>query len=235
VRCRREPNRSPTQATTQVSAVWTRLTARQRDYCRACVRAKQHDAALCRRIHATAKAHAVEQMCSCLRARASFGSRAACRPSEWRLRNQNPALQPSNICAKMPLTSRSEELRQRVLSDCGCGPMSQPFARVGVWREACQASKQQSNEAIRTGVRAARISQNRGLSRLQSSSCRVATRERRCTEPSHRRGRRRLSGPGLPDVVVVGSERHDRVLITLSSNSEMCFRVHMCLENGAVV
>lgn len=40
---------------------------------------------------------------------ASFGSKAVYPPSEWRLRNQNPAL----IFVLMPLTARSEELGQR--------------------------------------------------------------------------------------------------------------------------
>jgi hypothetical protein len=98
-------------------------------------------------------------------------------------------------------------------------------------RRARQASKQASNKLL-LAVHAQAYVQETQVVRSWAIEmqklklqlvCRVATRARRCTEPSHRHERRRLSGPGSPDVM--GSETVRGIVVctdcTLSSNSDM--------------
>jgi hypothetical protein len=121
---------------------------------------------------------------------ASFGSRAAYPPSEWRLRNQNPAL----IFVLMPLTARSEELGQRrLLSDCGCGPMNLsaclPFGEcVNVARGV--QGKQATSYCTSTGVRAGTACRN--IAGYRNAKCKaqeaVVLRLVRDAVPNHRTG-----------------------------------------------
>ena len=81
-----------------------------------------------------------------------------------------------------------------------------------------------------TGVRAGSASGKSQAIEMQSSSCRVATtREGRCTEPSYRHKRRRLSGPGSPDVdVVVGNTFTEIIVLYATTTAALYHQTATC-------
>jgi hypothetical protein len=163
-----------------LSVVWTRLNCPGGTATRlASARAKQHDAALCRCID------------PCCATNCQLHRLGAGEPAE-RVEIEESKPRP-HICANAPNGEERGAWAERLLSDCGCGPMNLsaclPFGEcVNVARGV--QGKQATSYCTSTGVRAGTACRN--IAGYRNAKCKaqeaVVLRLVRDAVPNHRTG-----------------------------------------------